>query len=268
MTTYLFKNGGRISPDKAESVDFFSSEQLNVFESIRTYNGRPFKVEEHLKRLGESAKTVGLELPTELEHIKTELNRCLNKIPKSEYFIRITVTSDAVLILFVPGKQYPPSIYKKGVKVVTVPTVRNPVNSAFPPAKSSNFLNQILGTLDPVGQDAFEIMFKAEDGTLQEARTWNFFIVKDGVLKTPPRIGLLGGVTRKFVIELAAFLHIPFEETPITRHEVYNADEVYLTNTSGETVPACEWDGRRIRGPIPGRITQRIQREYRKRTQA
>lgn len=266
MTPYLFKDGIKISPEKAESADFFATEQLNVFESIRTYRGKPFKIEDHLKRLGESAKTAGLELPTELEHIQHELERALKKIPKADYFIRVTVTSDSVLILFVPGKQYPASIYTKGVEVTTVPTVRNPVNAGFPPAKTSNFMNQIMGTLDPVNSNFFELIFKGMDGTLQEARTWNFFIAKDGVLKTPPKTGILAGVTRKFVIELAAHLRIPTEETPITRHEAYNADEAFLTNTSGEIVPIRAWDGRKIQVPIPGPITKRLHAEYRKRT--
>ncbi|MBI4970825.1 MAG: aminotransferase class IV family protein [Candidatus Omnitrophica bacterium] len=261
---YLFKDGKRIAPEQAESFDFFAADRFNIFESIRTYDGIPFKVDDHLRRLGESAKTVGLALPTDLGHIKDELFHALAQIPKSEYFIRVTVIDDSVLILFVPAKQYPPSIYKKGVAVTTAATNRNPVNPMFPPAKTSNFLNQILGTLDPATCDSFEIMFKGMDGNLLEARTWNFFIVKDGVLKTPPTMGLLSGVTRKFVINLALHLGIPFEETNITRHEAYNADEAFLTNTSGEIVPIRTWDGRIVGEKIPGPFTIRLHNEYKR----
>ncbi len=266
MNIHLFKDSQKIDFEKAVSAGYFSADSFNIFESIRTYHGKPFKIDEHLKRLGESAKTVGLELPTELEHIRTELNQCIKKVPKGEYFIRITVTTESVLILFVPGKEYPAEIYTEGVRVTTVPTLRNSANSAFPPAKTSNFLNQIMGTIDPVSDGAFEIIFRGSDGTLQEARTWNFFIVKNGALKTPPTMGILSGVTRKFVIELAAHLHIPFEEVPLTKYEAYNADEAFLTNTSGEIVPIRDWDGRKIGVKIPGPVTKRLHAEYRKRT--
>ncbi len=264
MSYFLFKDGKQISPEKAESVNYFAANRLNIFESIRTYDGIPFKIDEHLKRLGESAKTAGFELPTELEHIKLEILRAMKKVPKAEYFIRVTVIEDSVLILFVPEKQYPASIYKEGVDVTTVATLRNGANSGFPPAKTSNFLNQILGTLDPGGQTSFEVIFKGEDGTLQEARTWNFFIVKKGMLKTPPPEGLLSGVTRKFVIKLALNLRIPFQETKLTRHEAYNADEAFLTNTSGEIVPIRTWDARKIGTTVPGPITKRLHIEYKK----
>lgn len=263
---YLFKDGQKIDAEKAETARYFSADSFNIFESIRTYNGKPFKLDEHLKRLGETAKTVGLELPTELEHIRTEINQCMKKVPKDDYFIRVTVVADSVLILFVPEKKYPAEIYTEGVRVTTVPTLRNSANSSFPPAKTSNFLNQIVGTIDPVSEGAFEIVFRGADGTLQEARTWNFFIIKKGVLQTPPAMGILSGVTRKFVIELAAHLRIPFEETPLTKHEAYNADEAFLTNTSGEIVPIRDWDGRKIGVKVPGPITKRLHAEYRKRT--
>lgn len=264
MSVYFFKDGIKISPDKAEDAEYFTTQQVSVFESLRTYGGAPFKLKDHLARMGESAKTVGLELPTELEHVEKELVRCLQKIPKGDYFIRVTATSDTLLILFVPEKKYPKSIYMRGVKVSTVPTLRNAPNSAFPPAKSSNFLNQILGTIDGAASGSFEVIFKGQDGLLQEARIFNFFIVKGGMLKTPPRGGLLGGVTRKFVIELAAHLAVPVKETPLTRHEIYNADEAFLTNTSGEIVPIREWDGRRIGARVPGPVTKKLREIYRK----
>lgn len=267
---YLFKNGKKIAPEAAVSASYFAGEFCNLFESIRTYEGRPFKVREHLARLKESAQTTGLRLPLSIDKMEKQFRSCLAQVPHAEYFIRITLVGNSVLILFAPPKPYDASVYRKGVSVRTVPTLRNPIYAAFPPAKTSDFLNPILGTLDGPAQahpNGFELMFRSEAGTLQEARISNFFIVKDGVLKTPPASGVLAGVTRQFVIHLAARLGILCEETPLTRYDAYTADEAFLTNTSGEIVPIRRWDMRRVGEKTPGPVTRRLRTIYKETVQ-
>jgi len=262
---YLFLNNKQINPEQLESVYYFDEPSANIFESVRTYDGHPFLLKQHLERLRASAKTAGFSLKKTEKQITEELHEYLNQLPRQEYFIRITLLPKGLSFLFIPGKKYSSHIFKTGVVVRTVPTHRNHVNSIPPGVKSSNFLNQVLGLLEKGKGGVFEILFLSSTGELQEACTWNFFIVKQGVLKTPSAQGLLGGVTRSFVIELASFLKLPVQETVIMRLDAFNADEAFLTNTSGEIVPIREWDGRTIGGGKPGPITKKLMRAFKQR---
>lgn len=248
--------------DRVEGVDYFEGPSFNVFESIRTYGGIPFQLEEHLQRLRESSVTSGLELKDAASELKKKVMACLKQVPRGDYFIRLTLTPKHFWILFLPEKKRDKAIYQKGVSVRTAPTVRHSSHSSYPGVKSSNFLNQVLGTLDMGKKEVFEIMFLSPSGELQEARTWNFFLIKKGTLRTPDLPGILGGVTRKFVIELASILSIPVEETTLSRADAYNADEAFLTNTSGEIVPIQEWDGRKIGNGKLGPLTKSLTKKY------
>ena len=161
-------------------------------------------------------------------------------------------------------KKYPLDVYKKGVSVSISSVPKNHFQSCFPEAKASNYLNVIQSYLDPAGNNAFETIFRGQDGYIREARISNIFIVKDNVLMTPLH-GILCGITRGFVIECARSLRLEVEERYFTAHDIYTADEAFLTNTSGEIVPIRELDKRSIGKEVPGKWTKRLQKEFTRR---
>ncbi len=250
---------------KQESVraTLLSDETTGIYESLRTYGGVFFRAEDHLDRFYESAKTVGLKIPENRQELLKTLKKSLADSGKKEAFIRITLLGEKLFII-VTEKTHPPKIYEKGVALRTSPVPRNLSQAAFPEAKSTACLNQVLGTLDPAPAGNYELLFLNSGGYLTEARIGNLFIVASGHLLTPPPNGLLNGVTRRFVIECARLGKIPVEERPITRHELFNAQEAFLTNTSWEILPIREVDAREIGFTRPGPITRKLQAIFRR----
>ena len=237
--------------------------QTGIFESLRSYDGIIFRIGEHLDRFFESAKTLGLEIPESRSELKSRLEKSLRDSGRKDAFLRLTLAGREIFVL-VTERIHPKEIYQKGVSLHTTAVKRNPSQAAFPEAKSTSCLNQVLGTLEPLPSGTYEILFLDSEGFLTEARIGNLFMMKKGRVLTPPPYGLLNGVTRKFVIECARFRKIPVEETPLTRHELFNADEAFLTNTSWEILPIREVDGRRIGSKVPGPLTQKLQAVFRR----
>lgn len=253
----------------------FSERLTGIYESLRAYDGVLFCPTEHLERFFESAKTLGLKVPKTREEIAVDLKKALNKSGKKDAFVRLTLMgTPAFLSIIVIERKHPHEIYQKGVSLRTAVVRRNSSNSTFPEAKSTDCMNQVLATLEPAPSGNYEILFLNAEGYLTEARIGNLFMVTaqqspKGVsrLITPPPNGLLNGVTRRFVIECARRGKIPVEERPLTRHELFNAGEAFLTNTSWEILPIREVDGRKIGDAVPGGVTKKLQRIFKEQVQ-
>jgi len=250
---------------KEQRVDaaLLSPDITGIYESLKAYEGVFFRMEEHLDRFFDSARTVGLEVPKSREQIRAELKKALAESGKKDAFVRLTLVGNEIFIL-VGQRKHSQEIYRKGISLKTATVRRKHSNQEFPEAKTTSCLNQVLGTLDPSPVGNYEIIFLNTEGYLTEARIGNFFIVKKDRLATPPPVGLLNGVTRRFVIECACLGKIPVEERSLTRHELFNAEEAFLTNTSWEILPIREVDGRRIGSKIPGPVTRKLQAIFRR----
>ncbi len=252
------------------SVEFFSPDTAGIYESLKTYDGVLFRPEEHLDRFFDSAKTVGLRVPKSREEIRRELKKAVSNSKNKNVFVRLTLigtpqVSVPALSIIVTERKHPPAMYQKGVLLKTTPVRRNDSNQSFPEAKSTTAcLNQVLATLEPQPAGNYELVFLNREGYLTEARIGNFFIVKSRCLFTPPPVGLLNGVTRRFVIECARLGKIPVEERFLTRHELFTADEAFLTNTSWEILPIREVDSRRVGQAVPGPVTQKLRTIFKK----
>lgn len=245
-------------------------ETTGIFESLRAYEGILFGLEEHLDRFFESAKTLAIKIPETRAEIKKRIRKALAEFGKKDAFIRLTLIKEGetyelpLLSVIVTERRHPPEIYQKGVSLRTTAVRRSLSQAVFPEAKSTEFLNQILTILEPNPQADYESLFLNAQGYLTEARIGNIFMVKEGRLFTPPPQGILNGVTRRFVIKCARLGKIPVKEQPLTRHELFNAEEAFLTNTSWEILPLSKVDGRRIGGEIPGPVTRRLQTLFRR----
>ena len=249
---------------KEQWVDaaLLSPDTTGIYESLKAYEGVFFRMEEHLDRFFDSARTLGLEVPKTRDEIRTELKRELVESGKKDAFVRLTLVGDRIFIV-ASERRHSKELYQRGISLKTATVRRKLSNQEFPEAKSTSCVNQVLGTLEPAPAGNYEILFLNPDGCLTEARIGNFFVVKEGRLRTPPPVGLLNGVTRRFVIECARRGKIPFEERPLMRHDLFNAEEAFLTNTSWEILPIREVDGRRIGREIPGPVTAKLQKIFR-----
>jgi branched-chain amino acid aminotransferase len=220
-------------------------------------------LEDHLDRFFESAKSIGLKVPETRDRIRKKIKKALTESGKKEAFIRLTCV-DKKIFVFVTERTHPPEIYQKGVALRTSAVRRNSSSAEYPEAKSTAFLNQVLAALEPSPPGNYETHFLSQQGYLTEAKIGNIFIVKNGVILTPPPYGLLNGVTRRFVIKCARFGKLFVEERPLMRADVFNADEAFLTNTSWEILPVRELDGRAIGKALPGPVTRKLQRLFRR----
>lgn len=251
------------------------ADSKGVFESLRTYNGIIFREEEHLHRLAESARTCGYEVPP-LRELRKELKSALKAYGKekpgnkNDVFLRISLWGGKVFVL-AGSRKHASRIYQEGIALRTTAIRRSLTHAAAPQTKTHAYQNAVLALLQP-SPGVYERLFLDQDGLVSEVSIGNIFIVKKksimgkGVeLLTPPASGVLNGVTRRFVIECASLVRIPCEERPLSRHDVYNAGEVFLTNTSWEILPVREVDGRLTGRPLPGTITQKIHQLFKRR---
>jgi len=252
--TILFINGKQIKPSELPIIPA-GELGLNVFETMKSHKSRILYLKEHMDRLFESAKTAGIKIPKTRKQIEKKLSEIAKK--NSSHSIRIAVTEKYIFTIAAPHN-YSKKIYDEGIDLKTSTVRRNHSNSVPPEAKSSELMNALLAFLDFGPEQPFGQIYLGIDGYIREAGIWNFFMIKDGVLKTPPTAGILNGVIRRFVIKYALESGIPAEETFFTRHDVFNADEAFLTNSIGEIVPAKSLDGRRIGPDVPGPVTKKL----------
>jgi branched-chain amino acid aminotransferase len=248
-----------------------------VFEGIRVYSGKVFRLRPHLDRLYESARHIKLEIPLTREQMAEAVAATVKAAAKDDGYIRLIVTrgagylgldprktSDPQVIIIVDDiSLYPPELYEHGLKIATAATIRNHPAALSPRVKSLNYLNNILAKIEAVQAGCFEALMLNHEGKVAECSGDNIFVVKRGVLRTPPTdAGILQGVTRDAVIELAEVAGMPVREEDLTRHDVYTADECFLTGTAAEVVAVVECDGRLIGSGKPGPVTRQLRERF------
>jgi len=248
-----------------------------VFEGIRAYHGRVFKLKEHIDRLFFSAKAILLELPMSHEAlVQATLESCrVNGL--TEGYIRLVVTrgvgtlglnpnrckNPSVIIIADKIQVYPKELYDKGMDIVTVPTVRNLHSAVNPAIKSLNYLNNILAKIEANNAGVEEAVMLNSEGYVAEGTADNIFVVRKGALQTPPlSAGALYGITRQTVIELAEAAGWKVTEPNLTRYDLFNADECFLTGTGAELIPVVKIDGRVIGTGQPGPYTRQLVENY------
>lgn len=248
-----------------------------VFEGIRAYHGRVFKLQEHIERLYCSAKAILLEIPmSPPEMVRAVVQACRRNRVRDGY-VRLLVTRGVGTlglnpnrcrkpsIIIIAGKiqLYPPELYARGLDIVTVPTTRNHVNAVNPAIKSLNYLNNILAKIEANIAGVEEAIMLNAEGYVAECTGDNVFLVKGGRLITPPLYaGALYGITRGVVMNLARESGLEVSETNLTRYDLFNADECFLTGTGAELIPVVKIDGRVIGAGRPGPVTRSLVAKY------
>lgn len=258
----IYINDKLISFEKAKKI--FPDKQYywrcGIFETLRSYNGKIFKLEEHIERFFESAKSCGLQINKNKIEIKKILYKTLKANKLKDAYIRLSFNSGYFVVIAKEFKRYEDNLYKLGVKVITSTYRRE--NYFTYRMKSANFLESILGKTN-ANKEYFEIIFLNKEGYITEGTVSNIFIVKNNILITPPTfLGILEGITRNTVIEIAKKIKIKFMENIITLHNLYNADECFLTNTSLEIMPVVNIDGRIIKNSRVGEITNKLIKNF------
>ncbi|MDD3726273.1 MAG: branched-chain-amino-acid transaminase [Candidatus Ratteibacteria bacterium] len=279
MGLLIYLNG-RLIPEDEAKVSVFDHGLLygdGVFEGIRGYNGRIFKLDEHLRRLYASAKAIMLDVPLEFSELKDAIVQTVRANKLKDSYIRVVVTRGEgdlgldpkkcrVPTLFIIASSiqlYPAEIYERGLNVVTVAVRRNLTEAVNPAIKSLNYLNNIMAKIEANSTGASEGIMLNNAGYVSEGTGENIFIVSKNSLFTPPvTAGVLDGITRDTVMDLGRGLGLEVEEKEMTRYDIFTADECFLTGTAAEIVPVVCLDGRPIGTGKPGEVTNRIRKEY------
>jgi branched-chain amino acid aminotransferase len=250
-----------------------------VFEGIRSYSCLVFKLKEHIDRLYNSAQAILLNIPIAKEAMIKAIISTLKANKLRDAYIRVVVTRGVGDLGLDPRKckvpsmfiitdkivLYPKELYQKGLAIVTVPTPRNIPEALNPQIKSLNYLNNILAKIEAVNFNAEEALMLSHDGLVAECTGDNIFMIKDHTLITPPTsVGVLAGITRQCALDLAPKLGLKTKESHITRYDLFNANEVFLTGTAAEIIPVVSIDGRIIGSGKPGKSTLDLIKEFRK----
>ena len=250
-----------------------------IFEGIRCYSGKVFRLEEHLERLYQSARAIMLNMPIGPEKLAEDIYETLRRNNFVDAYIRLVVTRGAgslgldpfktsdpqVIIITDKIALYPAEYYEKGLDLITASTIRNHPAALSPRIKSLNYLNNIMAKMEGLQAGCVEALMLNHKGEISECTGDNIFLVRDGRLQTPPiDAGILEGITRNVVIELAEQMGIPCDQIPLTRHDVFIADECFLTGTAAEVIPVVKLDKRPIGGGAVGPITQQLLAAFKK----
>jgi len=243
-----------------------------VFEGIRVYGGKVFKHAQHIDRLYESAQALALTIPLTPAEMTKAVEDTVAKNNKVDGYVRLIVTrgagtlgldprkcEPAVIVIADDISLYPKELYENGLEIITSSYTRPHNNALSPRVKSLNYLNNILAKIEAIRAGCLEAIMLNQAGEVAECTGDNIFVLKGGVLKTPPpEAGILQGITRDFVLELAAKAGIPARECTLTRHDVYTADEVFLTGTAAEVIAVTKVDGRVIGAGKQGPLTKKL----------
>jgi branched-chain amino acid aminotransferase len=266
---------GKFYPEASAKVSVLDHGLLygdGIFEGIRFYNGRVFRLEEHLDRLWDSARSICLEIPMTMREVTEAVLETIRQNHLRDGYIRLVVTRGvgnlglnpvqckhpSVIIIAATIALYHENIYRKGLTIVTCATRRTSPAALNPAVKSLNYLNNVMARIEANLAGADEALMLNDAGNVAECTADNVFIIKRGQIFTPPvTAGALRGITRSIVFEIAAELGIKIMEADITRHDVFIADECFLTGTAAEIVPVVKADGRLIGNGKPGPITVR-----------
>ncbi|MBB6454122.1 branched-chain amino acid aminotransferase [Salirhabdus euzebyi] len=249
-----------------------------VFEGIRVYSGNVFKLDAHLKRLYESARSIKLEIPYSKEDMEEAIVNTVRKNQLDNAYIRVVVSrgvgnlgldpthcnNPRVIIIAEALALFPKELYERGLRLASVSSRRNRPDVLSPQIKSLNYLNNILVKLEANQANADEALMLNDQGYVTEGSADNIFIVKNETIYTPPvYLGALEGITRNAIIDLAKEYGYDMRQEPFTRHDVYVADEVFLTGTAAEVIAVVEVDGRKIQDGTPGKVTKHLLSAFR-----
>ena len=276
----MYVNGRFVSRSEA-TVAVFDRGFLygdGVFEGIRAYQGRVFRLGQHVDRLFRSAKAILLEPPAGPEELKDLIREGVRRRGGGDCYIRVVLSrgegdlgldprnchTPATLVVIVDTiALYPQEVYQRGLEVISCVTRRTPTSALNPEIKSLNYLNNILAKIEVARAGADEGLMLNQEGYVTEATADNIFVRLAGGLVTPPAYaGLLEGITRQVVFELAAEMDLPLKEELLTLYDVYSAEECFLTGTGAEIVPVVRVDGREIGDGLPGPITKRLMARF------
>ncbi len=284
MDELLVYLNGEFVPESQAKISVFDHGFLygdGVFEGIRAYNGRVFKLYEHLDRLYDCARVIDLKIPISKKEFAEIILETLRRNNLRDAYIRPIVTrgigdlgldprkcsNPNIIVITKPwGKLYG-DLYEKGLKAVTVTVRRNAIDSLPPNLKSLNYLNNILAKIEANAKGGDEAIFLDNNGYVSEGSGDNIFVVKNGEIITPPTLNNLKGITRNVVIQIIEELNIPFKETNIGIFDLYSADEVFVTGTAAEIAPVTIIDGREIGDGKPGKITKILMEKFREVTE-
>ena len=276
---------GKFVPQENAKVSVFDHGLLygdGVFEGLRSYRGKVFRLRQHIVRLYESAKAIWLEIPISQDAMCDAVNEAVRVNKIEDGYVRLVVTRGAGTLGLDPNRcsdpqiiiiadaitLYPKELYEKGLEIVTVSVQRTHPAALSPRIKSLNYLNNILAKIEGLQAGCIEALMLNHKGEVAECTGDNIFLVRSGVLYTPPlEAGILGGITRDAVIEIAGDADIDVRETPLTKHDVYIADECFLTGTAAEVVPVVKVDSRTIGTGNPGPLTRDLEKRFHKLTQ-
>jgi branched-chain amino acid aminotransferase len=280
MSLQVYINGQYV-PKESASISVFDHGFLfgdGVFEGMRSYGGRVFRLEQHLRRLWDSARSIYLEIPLSREAMAAAVQATLQLNRIEDGYVRLIVTrgqgtlgldahlctQPAVVIITDHIALYPAEFYERGLEIVTASTLRNHPAALNPRIKSLNYLNNILAKIEGHHGGCVEALMLNHKGEVAECTGDNIFLVRAGTLLTPPTdAGILEGITRDAVMELAVEAGIAVREIALTRHDVYVADECFLTGSAAEIIPVVKVDQRPIGEGRPGPITRDLSARFR-----
>lgn len=249
-----------------------------IFEGIRFYEGRVFKLKEHIQRLFISAKAILLEIEMTHDEMEEAVCETIRKNGLTDGYVRLLVTrgvgtlglspfacdKSTVIIIADSISLYPDEKYKEGLKLITCSTRRTAPAALSPSVKSLNYLNNVMAKVEAIFADAEEGLMLNEQGFVAECTGDNIFVVRDGKIKTPPSsAGALPGITREVIFQIAENLEVGIEESQMTRYDIYAADECFLTGTAAEVIAAVSLDRRLIGNGKPGPITEKFIESFR-----
>ena len=279
MSLKIYINGTLYDKDDAR-ISVYDHGLLygdGVFEGMRSYGGKVFRLKEHLERLWKSAESIWLTIPISFEAMAAAVQDTLGHNGIQDGYVRLVVTrgpgtlgldpnrtSDPQVIIITDNiSLYPDEFYEKGLEIVTAKTIRNHPAALNPGIKSLNYLNNILAKIEGLQAGCVEALMLNHNGEVAECTGDNIFLVRGGQLVTPPvDAGILEGITREAVIELAGEASIPVHQVRVTQQELYNADECFLTGSAAEVVPVVKVDGRQIGDGIPGPISRDLKQRF------
>jgi branched-chain amino acid aminotransferase len=276
---------GALVPESQAKISVFDHGLLygdGVFEGIRFYNGRVFRLEQHIRRLYDSARAILLNVPISPEEMIRATCETVKANGLRDGYVRLVLTrgvgpmglspfkcaKPSIIIIAASISLYPEEAYRDGLTMASVATRRTSHDILSPQVKSLNYLNNVMAKVEAIQAGAEEGLMLNDLGLVAECTGDNLFIVRDGVVSTPPlTAGALDGITRGVVFEIARELSIPIRERDLSRHDIYTADECFLTGTAAEVIAAVRLDQRPIGSGKPGPIAQRIIARFRELTQ-
>jgi branched-chain amino acid aminotransferase len=248
-----------------------------VFEGLRSYGGRVFRLDEHLDRLWDSAKAIWLEIPLSQAEMGDAIRETLRVNDIKDGYVRVLVTRGSGTLGLDPNRcsnpqvviitdfisLYPEELYQNGLDIVTASTLRNHPAALSPRIKSLNYLNNILAKIEGLQAGCQEALMLNTKGEISECTGDNIFLLRDGILLTPPiDAGILEGITRNAVMELAVEAGLTVREIALTRHDAFFAEECFLTGTAAEVVPVVKVDSRVIGDGVPGPVTRDLMKRF------